>query len=266
MRLSLYNILLMILFMLMVVWSVLYIFGTIQWPVFPGGVGMLNLPSLGIVIGGLMVAGLISYPATLVLQAIKTGFLVFSQSTITNDGLQKDINTIIEWLRMFRTNQTEAFKVLKQRHQNDFSGYLVSLMNTNYTADEIKELAENQITTNYENRMQVSRVLQSMGNTSPAFGMLGTLFGLIVILDSFEDAAQLGRGLSLALMTTLYGLMFANFVFFPLALKVKVTADKQMFRESMLLEGVLMIRQDKPAMVIRDQLSTFIDREYSDAA
>ncbi len=251
---------------MLVIWSSLYVFEMTTWPPVPAGLQVLNLPSLGIVIGGLMVATLISYPAALVREAGRTIFSLFSQSKISNKELKKDITSMIEWLRMFRSNRSETLKKLQKRHPNDFKGYLVSLLNTNYTPEEIKDLAEKRISTAYQSRIQVSRVLQSMGNTSPAFGMLGTLFGLIVILDSFDDAAQLGRGLSLALMTTLYGLMFAHFVLFPLALKVRVTADKQRFRESMILEGVLMIRQDKPPMIIKDQLSTYLDREVIHAA
>ena len=266
MRISTENMILILIFLSLVIVSVLHVFGAIEGPSVPSGLEVLNLPSLGIVFGGLMIATLISYPASLVREAVRTIFSLFSQSGINNEQLKKDIKVIIEWMRMFRTNRSEALKRLQKIHKNNFEGYLISLMSTNYSPEEIKELAGKRIETRHQGRSQISRVLQSMGNTSPAFGMLGTLFGLIVILDSFEDAAQLGRGLSMALMTTLYGLMFAHFVFFPLALKVKVSADKQKFRETMILEGVLMIRRDKPAMIIRDQLSTYLDREVIHAA
>lgn len=252
--------------MLLVFWSVGHVFGVIGWPPIPSSLTWLNLPSLGVVLGGLMISTLISYPYDMVKQAFASVLSLFSQSTITREQLENDIDVMIEWLRMFRTNRKAALKKLNQRYGNDFEGYLISLMGTNYTAGEIDELAQKKIRSAHEYRLKVSRVLQSMGNTAPAFGMLGTLLGLIVMLGSFEDATQLGRGLSLALMTTLYGLALAHFVFFPLSLKVRDATEKRMYRENMILEGVLMIHQDKPPMLIKDQLNTYLNEDQTHAS
>ena len=262
MRIYVENILWMLVFGLLMFWSMGYVFGLVTWPVIPPVLALLNAPSIGLVIGGLMIATLISYPASQVRRAMGVVFSVFSQSPYSSKRLSEDISMIIEWLRLFRTNRTEAFVKLRQQHRNNFEAYLISLLNTNYDPEEIRRLGGKQIHTAHEMRLKTSRVLQSMGNAAPAFGMLGTLFGLIVILDSFQDAAQLGRGLSLALMTTLYGLVLAHFVFFPLALKVRTLADEQRARESMVLEGVVMVRQDRPPMIIRDELNTWLERDF----
>lgn len=71
-----------------------------------------------------------------------------------------------------------------------------------------------------------------MGKTAPVFGMLGTLFGLIVILSGFNEMDSLLTGLAAALMTTLYGIIIGNFIFIPMAKKMNNIASLQFFREN----------------------------------
>lgn len=115
MRIYVENIIWMLLFGLLMLWSMGYVFGLVTWPAIPPVLTMLNAQSLGLVIGGLMIATLISYPAAQVRRAMSVVFSVFSQSPYSNDRLAKDISMIIEWLRLFRTNRAEAFANLRQQ-------------------------------------------------------------------------------------------------------------------------------------------------------
>ena len=85
--------------------------------------------------------------------------------------------------------------------------------------------------------------------------------GLIVMLGKLEDPSKLGPGLSLALTATLYGLLFARFVFMPSSTKVKQTLSIERFRHFLLLEALVLIMEKKPAMYIQDKLNSYLDRK-----
>ena len=99
-----------------------------------------------------------------------------------------------------------------------------------------------------------------MGKSAPVFGMLGTLFGLIVILSGFDEIETLLSGLAAALMTTLYGIIIGNFIFNPMSRKMNDIASSRFFREKLILEGILLIEQEKTALQIYDKLQAHIKR------
>ena len=99
-----------------------------------------------------------------------------------------------------------------------------------------------------------------MGKSAPVFGMLGTLFGLIVMLSGFNEVESLLTGLAAALMTTLYGIIIGNFIFIPMARKMNNIASLQYFREKMILEGVLLIENQKTSLQIYDKLQAHMRR------
>jgi chemotaxis protein MotA len=90
--------------------------------------------------------------------------------------------------------------------------------------------------------------------------MVGTLIGLIVMLGNLSDPGQMGPGLSMALMTTLYGVLVARFIFLPTSTKLKQKLGIQRFREYILLEGILLISQKKNPFYIKDKLNALLDR------
>jgi chemotaxis protein MotA len=110
--------------------------------------------------------------------------------------------------------------------------------------------------------MVIVDVLRAMGGAAPSFGMFGTLFGLIVMLGELDDPSNMGPGLAAALMTTLYGIIFARFVFYPIAEKIKNAAQMNKFREYFVLEGIVLINDKKSSFYIQDKLSTYLQRDF----
>lgn len=223
----------------------------------PEYLDFLNLPSVGVIIGGVMLHVFISYPSKEVRKAIKSVIYVFSESAINENSMKHDTGQILEWQQMLRENKNKTRNELSQSLGNTFEGYLFTLISTNYRNEDIRELGEIKIEERYNKNLQTARVYQTMGTASPAFGMLGTLLGLILMLANFQDAEQLGLGLSFALMTTLYGLMFAHLFFFPMAVKMRSIANRQFFRERVMLEGILMLHEGKSPLFIFDKMNAF---------
>jgi chemotaxis protein MotA len=96
----------------------------------------------------------------------------------------------------------------------------------------------NVIEPTYERNMAGAQVLRSMASAAPAFGMLGTLIGLIIMLDGMDDdSSQIGAGLAVVLVTTLYGIMLARLVFAPVAAKLQQREEIFRFRNFMIVGG-----------------------------
>lgn len=225
----------------------------------PGFAGTLNIPSLTIIIGGVLSHILISYPTHEVWRALSKLSMLFSHNKAGSRGLSNEIPAIVSWQREIRKNKLAAATAFSDTFKNTFEGYVFTLMATNYSISELKALGEARITSNYRINARDSQLYASMGNASPAFGMFGTLLGLIVMLQNFDDTLQLGTGLGIALMTTLYGLTMAQMLWYPMEKKIKHAAEQSAKREQMILEGVLLIMQDKPAMYIKDHLQASLE-------
>lgn len=260
MRTSLLNILCFIISILFLGWGAVLVMGFAEFDIIPEAYQFLNLPSLAIVFGGISASVFISYPFKQVAQALRSSMRLFSHSEITEQMLENDIDAILEWQKSINYNKIDAVSKLSQQYENRFEGYLFSVLDTNYTTEELRELGEINIVENYSRQQQINQILSSMGKTSPVFGMLGTLFGLIVILSGFSEVESLLTGLGTALMTTLYGIIVGNFIFTPMAKKMNTTASLQFFREKLILEGVILIEEQKTSLQIYDRLQAHMRR------
>ena len=154
-----------------------------------------------------------------------------------------------------------AFEAIGNESKNNFIKYVTSLIGTGYSQEEIQGFSETTIEEHYFRHLSEANILNTMASASPAFGMIGTLIGLIVMLGNMEDPSQMGPGLSVALMTTLYGVLAARFIFQPCSTKVRQLLGIQRFREYLLLEGFMLILNKRSAFYIQDRLNSYLDRK-----
>ncbi len=101
-------------------------------------------------------------------------------------------------------------------------------------------------------------ILMALAGYAPAFGMIGTLIGLIQMLRSLDDPSQIGVGMAVALITTFYGSVLANFIFVPLAGKLKRRSRQEMLLKEMMYTGVLGILSGENPRMINDTLLTYL--------
>ena len=260
MRTSLSNILCFFGALGIMIWGALLVIGYGEYDIIPTGYEFLNIPSLAIVFGGILASVFISYPFQKVMKALRNSLRLFSHSDITDDQLEADVERILDWQRMIKDENVDAVAQLSEEHNGNFAGYLFSLMDTNYSTEELRELGEAYIQETYTRQQKVNEVITSMGKAAPVFGMLGTLFGLIVILSGFNELEALLSGLGAALMTTFYGILIGSFIFNPIARKMKDVASLRYFRKKLLLEGILLIKKQKSSLQIYDKLQAHMQR------
>jgi chemotaxis protein MotA len=102
------------------------------------------------------------------------------------------------------------------------------------------------------------RILEFMGASAPAFGMIGTLIGLVQMLGTLEDPSQIGGGMATALITTFYGALLANLVFIPLAGKLGIRSKRESILREMVVEGLLAIVRGESPTGVREKMQTFV--------
>ena len=153
-------------------------------------------------------------------------------------------------------------KLNQQRIKTIFLNYGIDLVITGYTADEVREMLQAAAGEMFGRAMINADILKNMSSVAPAFGMIGTLIGLIIMLQNIGgDPAGLGTGLAVALLTTLYGVLFARLVFAPAASKAAQKAGIMRFRNFLICEGLALLAEHRSPRFIQDKMNSYLDPE-----
>lgn len=221
----------------------------------------LSYSSFLIVLGGTITVTLVGFRAKYVWNAFLALLRTYVYQGITPKTLKKDVGTMIEWSRRVQSEGNMALDAISKENKDGFIKYIFGLASTGYSTEDIRTFGETSIEEHYFRKLQSSSILSSMGSMTPALGLVGTLLGLITMLGKLDDPSKLGPGLSMALTATLYGLLFARFFFLPSSTKVKQTLSIERFRNYLILEGLILLMERRPAMYIQDRLNSFLDRD-----
>ena len=226
----------------------------------------IHIAGFFIVFGGVMASMFVMYPVNIVFNTLKNFGLLFSQTKHKTVSINEDVEMVVGWADKIKKDKKEFMNSISQNEKDSFVKLLFDLYNTNYSAADIRSMGETSIDKDYNYSIQMSDVFHSMANSAPAFGMLGTVLGMIVMLNNLSDPSNIGPGISTGLIGTLYGVSSANLFFIPLAKKIKYNALHTQRREIIILEGILLIKENKPALVIKDQLMSFVSRESEETS
>ena len=222
----------------------------------------LDFASFIMVIGGTFAATFIAFESRYVLNALRVTASImfvhrFSRSILTNE-----VGRVIRWGYIVQKSGLPGLEADARNlaRQDRFLGFAIDLVISGYNGNEIREILRNTVETTFERSVINADILRSMGNTAPAFGMIGTLVGLIIMLDSMaSDPSQLGPGMSVALITTLYGVLAARLVFLPAASKIQQREEIVQFRNYLLAEGMALLAERKSPRYIQDKMNSFLD-------
>ena len=222
----------------------------------------LSLSSLLMVVGGTLSATFISYEPRYVMLSLKLIWRILFSPKVGRNVLKSEVGRIIRWAYTVQKSgppalEAEAKKAVRGDKFLKFGGDMVI---SGYTGEEVREILTNAIESTFgRNTVQVD-ILRSMGGAAPAFGMIGTLVGLIIMLDNLGgDPTQLGAGLAVALLTTLYGVMFARMIFIPAATKIQQREEIVRFRNYLIAEGLSLLADKKNPRYIADRMNSFLD-------
>jgi len=222
----------------------------------------LNLPSFIMVLGGTLAATFISFEPRFVVHALRTMVGILLTNEVTRAILTHEVGRVIRWGYVIQKGGLAGLEAdaAKARKIDRFLSYGIDLVVTGYTGQEVREILANTVETTFQRQMVYTDILRNMGSTSPAFGMIGTLVGLIIMLDNMgEDPSSLGPGMAVALVTTLYGVLIARLVFLPAANKVQMREEIVRFRNYLLAEGLALLAERKSPRYIQDKMNSYLD-------
>ena len=221
-----------------------------------------DLPSFVMVVGGTLAATFISYEPRYVILSLRLILRIVVSPRIGRNVLKNEVGRIIRWAYTVQKNGIPALETdaKKSTAGDRFLKFGVDMVISGYSGAEVREILNTTVETTFgRNTVQVD-ILKNMGAAAPAFGMIGTLVGLVIMLDSMGgDPSSLGKGLSVALLTTLYGVLFARIVLLPAATKVLQREQIIRFRNYLVAEGLALLADKKSPRYIQDKMNSFLD-------
>jgi chemotaxis protein MotA len=220
-----------------------------------GVIAFMNIPSLLIVAGGTISATLIRYPLPRVIGLVG---LIMKTIFIKVATPQVEMQRMIEFAKLARREGLLSLESKIENIKDAFLSKSIQLMVDGTDADSIRQILEKEIDS-LRGRHSIGKdVLGSMGTVSPAFGMMGTLIGLILMLRELDDPSQIGVGMATALITTFYGVLLANLIFLPMAGKLDIRSKEETLVKELILEGVVSIQSGDNPTIVEEKLKGFL--------
>ena len=209
-----------------------------------------------IVFGGTAGATLVAQPMSVSLRALKSGLrLAFEPKHET----QADIELIAELAAEARRGGALAIEKRISDLENPFLKDALQAGVDGVDAPEIRELMEARIENDMRRRHAEASVFECAGGFAPTVGILGAVLGLIQVMKHLEDIDEVGKGIAVAFVATIYGVAIANLFFLPAAKKIMARAEKEAVHHQLLLEGAIRILSRANPRLIRARLECFVD-------
>ncbi len=234
--------------------SIILIVGSI----FLGGAPLtifIDIPSALVVLGGSMGAVLICFPLRTVLGAPRVLMKVFLNRT---EDLNRLIAQIVSLAETARRDGLLALEGRLEQLDNAFIRLGVQMAVDGTRPEIIQDIMRTEIDAIATRHRDGKNLLDQLGKFAPAFGMIGTLLGLIMMLSDMSDPSGIGKGMAVALITTLYGAIVSNVVFLPFAEKLNFLNKQEVVALEIVVRGIMDIQSGENPRVIEQKLKTFL--------
>lgn len=218
--------------------------------------------SLAIVVGGAIAAVVMSYPLSM-LKTIPGHFKMLIQGNKYN--IAELVNTLEEMAQLARKNGLLALEEKANELDDPFFKQGIMLIVDATEPEEVRSLMENDLDAMAARHEEGIGLYNKASAFSPAFGMIGTLVGLVNMLKGMnldgDGASDIGPAMATALITTFYGCMLANLLFSPIANKLSVRNDEEMLYKQIMIEGILAIQAGDNPKFLKEKLVTYISQK-----
>ena len=214
-----------------------------------------SLSSTLVVLGGVIAATLINYPLSHIVSVMKVVKVAFKGE------VQQPVDVIIQLVSLAEKARREGLLSLENEvdeYDDEFMKKGIHLVVDGTEPDLVRNILETEITMMEERHRTGAGIFDAMGASAPAFGMLGTLIGLILMLKNINDPSSLGPGMALALITTFYGSLLANLIFLPIAGKLKLRNSEEILNREIIIEGVLSIQAGENPRIVSEKVKAYL--------
>ena len=236
-------------------------FGLIVGAIATGGGlgGFIDLPSILVVLGGTIAATLIMFPLGMVINAFKVAMKAFLAKAPDSQGV---IMKIVELAEKGRKEGLVSLEKVPVEDPYLLKG--VRMVADGTAPNMVRAVLEAEIMFMKRRHQRGQGIFKGMGAAAPAFGMIGTLIGLVSMLQSLDDPSSIGPAMAVVLLTTFYGAVMANLIFLPFAKKLEErSADETLYLE-IIMEGILSIQEGEHQSVVKEKLQSFLAPDMRD--
>ncbi len=216
----------------------------------------IDMPSVYITLGGSFSAAVMAFPAARIMNAIgvaKNAFFVKSRPPVAV------ITQIIEFAEQARREGILALESRALEITDEFMKQGIQLAVDGTEPDLIKEILSTEISFMESRHEDGAKIFDFLATMGPAFGMIGTLVGLVLMLGNMSDVASIGPNMAVALITTLYGSMLANIACLPIVEKLKTYSAKEVMLKELMLEGIMSLQSGDNPRIVAQKLSVFLE-------
>ena len=217
----------------------------------------IHIPSMAITMGGMLCATLIHFSLPQFLGI----FSVVKKTIIAKVPSQSEL--IQKMVNYAAINRRDGALALEQEIPNLDNSFFIKglqMLVDGRDAEQIRDFMSIEIQYLQDRHSTGKKILEFMGAAAPAFGMIGTLIGLVQMLRSLDSPDAIGGGMAVALLTTFYGALSANLVFIPLAGKLGIYSKAETTAIEMIVEGICAIAQGDNPTIVREKMQAFISQ------
>jgi chemotaxis protein MotA len=216
----------------------------------------IDMPSVYITLGGSFSAVIAANPAQRLMNCVgvaKNALFVKSRSPVAV------ITQIIEFAEQARREGILALESRALEITDDFMKQGIQLAVDGTEPDLIKAILETEISYMESRHEDGAKIFDFLATMGPAFGMIGTLVGLVLMLGNMSDIASIGPNMAVALITTLYGSMLANIFCLPIVEKLKTYSAKEIMLKELMLEGIMSLQSGDNPRIVEQKLSVYLE-------
>jgi chemotaxis protein MotA len=215
----------------------------------------VDAPSAMVVIGGAIAATMIACPLKDFLSVFKVSLKVFLNKA---ESIPKIIDQIVSLAEVARKDGLLALESRLADIDHKFIKLGVQMAVDGSPPEVIEDILRTELDSVAARHSLGKGLMDTMGRYAPAYGMIGTLMGLIMMLANMSDPSSIGKGMAVALITTLYGAIISNAVFLPFADKLNSLNKKELTAMEIVIRGIMAIQAGENPRVIRQKLNSFL--------
>lgn len=217
---------------------------------------LVNGPAALIVLGGTLGAALLQAPMSAFMRAMKIVRWILFPPRI---DLASGVDRVIGWSMTARKEGLLGLESVADAEPDNYARKGLQLLVDGAEPEAIRSILEVDFITQETRDLQAAKVFESMGGYAPTVGIIGAVMGLIHVMGNLADPSQLGSGIAVAFVATIYGVASANLILLPVANKLKAIVHRQSRYREMLLEGLLSIAEGENPRSIELKLQGFME-------
>ena len=225
-------------------------------------VNFFDLSSILITIGGTIAVVIACYPKQV--KDFPKHFRIMLRANAFDPSIY--VEQLVELAQIARKNGLLALEEKGNQQENAFFKQAIMLVVDNNDPEQVRSILENEIEQTSSRHQGVVAMYERGSNAAPAFGMIGTLIGLVNMLKSLSDADMnsLGPNMAVALITTFYGSLLAHVVFNPIAANLTARDEEEVLCRQIIMEGIMAIQSGENPKFLRERLMTFMNEGQRD--